>query len=328
MAHRGHGSAGDSHSPGDFVKICSLYSSTAFLLTPLILFAASRAGTAQSSANNSIFVSSSSDGLVSGAPAAVDPAPSPAPAEGATRGVSGVAPTAIYTPRPFSRVSIGGSVGTLGASFESSMNVIPHLNLRLTGDYLGFGVNNFSTQGFNIDANLHMASARASVDYYPFHAGFRLSPGVMFYNQNHAVANFMVEQGTSFSLNNYTYYSATGANAVQGLGRIGLGNGSPAFTMTTGWGNTLPRGSHHFSFPFEIGAAFTSTPTFGLNLTGVVCNAQGQNCVNVATDPTAQANLHAQVAKYQNDMQWLHTYPILSFGVAYSFGNRGITQVR
>jgi len=309
------------------VKIRSLYSSAALLLAPLSFLAVPIAGIAQNSANSAAqhFDSSSVDGAASvSEPVSAEPAP----AGYTTRGIASPAPAVIYGQRPFSRFSIGGSIGALGAGIESSANVIPHLNLRVTGNYLGFGVNNYSAQGFNIDANLHMASARASLDYYPFHKGFRLSPGVMFYNQNHALANFTAQQGASFDLNNYTYYSATGDQTVHGVGRVRLGNGSPAFTATTGWGNTIPRIGKHFSFPFEIGAAFTSAPSFALNLTGFVCDAHGENCVNVATDPDAQANLKAQVAKYNRNLEPLKTFPILSFGVAYSFGTGRISTVR
>jgi hypothetical protein len=52
---------------------------------------------------------------------------------------------------------------------------------------------------------------------------------------------------------------------------------------------------------------------------GQVCDAQGQNCVNIATDAGVQTNLQAQVAKYTKDLNPLRTYPILSTGVAYSF---------
>ncbi|HTJ29597.1 MAG TPA: hypothetical protein VL346_03825 [Acidobacteriaceae bacterium] len=271
---------------------------------------------------------------VPGNPASADPASAsltstdPAPAGGTTRGIGSTAPAVLYGQRAFSRFSIGGSFGALGVGVAVSTNLVPHLNLRAGGNYLGFGVNNYSAQGFNIDANLHLASARATLDYYPFHKGFRLSPGVMFYNQNHAVANFTAQQGASFDLNDHTYYSATGDQTVRGLGRVRMGNGSPAFTATTGWGNTIPRAGRHFSFPFEIGAAFTSAPTFALDLIGFVCDAHGENCVNVATDPDAQANLRSQVAKYTHNLEPLKTYPILSFGVAYSFGSGRISTVR
>jgi len=65
--------------------------------------------------------------------------------------------------------------------------------------------------------------------------------------------------------------------------------------------------------------AFTKAPTVALALTGQVCDARGQNCVDVATDTTVQTNLNAQISKYQNDVNQLKTYPIVSFGVAYNF---------
>jgi ubiquinone biosynthesis protein Coq4 len=41
--------------------------------------------------------------------------------------------------------------------------------------------------------------------------------------------------------------------------------------------------------------------------------------VDVATDQSVQSNLQAQIAKYKSDLDPLKTYPIASFGVAYSF---------
>ncbi len=222
---------------------------------------------------------------------------------------------------PFSRTAVGGTVSPLGISFEATTNFNRHLNFRSTGSYFTYSANNIQTQGFNVTANVKMSSARASLDYYPFHSGFRLSPGVMFYNGNHATTTFTPMAGTSFSLGDHTYYSASGANAIHGIGAFGLGNGRPAFTMTTGWGNQLPRHGH-LSFPVEIGAAFIKQPTASLNLTGFVCDANGLNCVDVATDPTAQADLAQQVKDYQNDVNPLKTYPIVSFGVAYNFRSR------
>ncbi|WP_263356364.1 hypothetical protein [Acidicapsa ligni] len=240
---------------------------------------------------------------------------------GSVRGYTPASPVSDRV-RPFSRVALGANISPLGVGVQASTNLTRHVNFRASGNFFQYTANNFSAQGFNINANIHLASAGVSADYYPFHKGFRLSPGLQFYNLNRANATFLAQAGTSFSLNDHNYYSAKGAEAVRGIGFVGLGNGSPAFTMTTGWGNTIPRSGRHFSFPFEIGAAFTKTPTFSLALNGYVCDAQGQNCVNVATDPTAQADLAVQVKKYQDDVNLLRFYPIVSFGVAYSFGTR------
>jgi hypothetical protein len=93
--------------------------------------------------------------------------------------------------------------------------------------------------------------------------------------------------------------------------------------MTTGWGNMISRRGGHWSFPFELGAAFIGVPSVNVALTsGLACNAQGQNCVNVATDPNVQANLQAQIAKYKSDLNPFKYYPIVSFGVGYNFSLR------
>ena len=74
------------------------------------------------------------------------------------------------------------------------------------------------------------------------------------------------------------------------------------------------------SFPVELGVAFIGAPALNIALTsGQVCDANGQNCVDVATDQSVQSNLQAQIAKYKSDLDPLKTYPIASFGVAYSF---------
>ncbi len=222
--------------------------------------------------------------------------------------------------KPFSRVGLEAGVSAMGVNLQVATNMDRHLNLRGVGNVLGYSVNNISTHGFNVDAKLNMATAGFSVDYYPFPThGLRLSPGMLFYNQNSVSATALATAGASFTLNSVTYYSSA-ANPVQGTASIGFNTQNPAFTLTTGWGNLISRTGSHFSFPFEIGAAFVGSPTLNIVLPqGQVCDAAGDNCVNVATDSTVQANLQTQIAKYKNDLNPLQVYPILSFGIGYNF---------
>jgi hypothetical protein len=69
-----------------------------------------------------------------------------------------------------------------------------------------------------------------------------------------------------------------------------------------------------------VGVALAGAPSLNIALTsGQVCDAQGENCVNVATDPDVQSNLQAQIVKYKNDLDPLKTFPIVSAGVSYNF---------
>jgi len=242
----------------------------------------------------------------------------PAP-EGGAGSRSVVPPSTSGGLRPFSRIAVGGGVSPLGIGIQLTTNVNRYVNLRASGNLFNYTASNISTAGFNVTAKLNLASAGASVDFYPFRIPFRLSPGLLFYNQNKADVTFQAAPGTSFTLDNTTFYSASGPNAVLGTGSFGLGNGSPAFTMTTGWGNVIPASGHHLTFPVEVGVAFIKAPTVALTLSGEVCDGHGQNCQNVATDSIAQADLAAQVQKYRNDFNPLKTYPIVSAGVAYNF---------
>jgi len=225
--------------------------------------------------------------------------------------------------KPFSRLAVGAGVGLMGVNLQAATNINSHMNLRAVGNILNYNINNISTNGMNINGNLNMATAGVAVDVFPFaKRGLRISPGVLFYNQNAASATVTVQGGTSFTLDDFTYY-ASSTKPVQGTANVGFHTQNPAFTITTGYGNIIPRKGGHLSFPFELGVAFVGAPTTNVALTsGQVCNAQGQFCMDVATDQTVQTNLQAQVAKYKNDLDPLKTFPIISFGVAYSFNLR------
>ena len=212
-----------------------------------------------------------------------------------------------------------------------SNNLNQHLNLRTSGNLFKYSTN-FTASGIGADAHLDMHSVGTQLDIYPTRWGFRVSPGVLLYNGDQLSANASVPGGTSFTLNDQTYYSAnanptSGATPVNGDALLSLHTTNPAFTITTGWGNTIPR-KGHWSFPFEVGVALTGAPSLKVNLGGWACYDQALTlCTDITskTDPIAlqiQSNLAAQVSKWSRDADPLKTYPIASFGVAYSFGLR------
>jgi len=282
-------------------------------LLAVVVFAASSALFAQES--SSTFRLIDSDTIPGGGNTFVSPAPA----------------TSAPSARPFSKVAFGVGISPLGVQLSMTTNLNPHLNLRNTGNLFNYSTN-FTASGIGADAKLDMKSAGTALDIYPFHKGFRISPGLLFYNTNQVTATALVAGGTSFTLNNQSYYSAsansaTGATPVNGNALLSLHTTYPAFTITTGWGNTIPR-KGHWSFPFEVGVALTGAPSLKVNLGGWACYDQAQTlCTDITskTDPIAleiQSNLAAQVAKWTKDAEPLKTYPIASFGVAYSFGLR------
>ena len=275
-----------------------------------------------------LILSAASTGLTAQQQMAATSAPPPVSGEGA---VTSGRTFHEWTPRdsasaPFSRVAFGGGVSAMGINMQAAVIANRYLNIRGTGNLFNYSLNNINVNGMNVSGKLNFATAGTSVDFYPFPShGFRISPGAMFYNQNQVSATVVAPGGTSFKLDDTTYYSSQ-ANPVTGNGSIILNKQNPAFTITTGWGNMIPRRGGHWSFPFEIGAAFVGAPTVNMALTsGQVCTdpAGTINCSNVVGDSQVTTNLQAQVAKYQNDVNPFNIYPIVSTGVAFSFGLHG-----
>lgn len=229
---------------------------------------------------------------------------------------------------PFSRVAFAGGIGAMGVNLQAAVNANRYMNVRGVGNFFSYSLNNLTVSGFNANGTVKMATGGASLDIYPFpNHGFRLSPGALFYNQNGISAVGIAAPGTSVKVDGTTYYSQT-SNPLNASASLGLNSRKEAFTMTTGWGNLISRSGGHWSFPFEIGAAFIGAPTVSVVATGSACLDQAQTeCSSITgSNPIAtsfQSNLASQVAKWKNDLSPFGYYPIASFGVGYSFGIRG-----
>lgn len=277
-----------------------------------------------------LFVVASSSLMAQANLSASDAPPAGSSSSSVNPGSSAILPTPVAAPapalRPFSRLALGGGISLMGVDLQAAVNANRYMNIRATGNFFNYSLTNIGVSGFTVNGKLNLATAGASLDYYPFpNHGFRISPGLLLYNSNGASATIAASGGTSFTLNSTTYYSSA-ANPVTGTGSVNLHSQNPAFTVTTGWGNMISRRGGHFSIPFELGAAIVGSPTVNLALTsGQVCTSpQGtEDCQNVVGDAALNTNLQAQIAKYKNDLNPFRVYPIFSIGVAYNFGIRG-----
>jgi len=241
------------------------------------------------------------------------------PAASSAGAAAAAKPADSTPPAPFSRIGLGAGLSFNGINLQAATNVSKNFNVRAIGNVFKYNVNDLDSKGFNGSAKLNLATFGVSLDYYPWAKhGFRLSPGLLFYNENRLTGSGTVAGGQTFKLNGATYYSSS-TNPVGGTIGLGLNARKPSFTMTTGWGNIISRTGGHWSFPLEIGAAFVGDPKLTASLTGVACTTPTTGCSAAATDPTIQANLNAQVAKSQKDLNVLSVYPIISFGVGYNF---------
>lgn len=244
-----------------------------------------------------------------------------------------ITPAAVAYQKPFSRIGIGADVSPLGIGIKTAI-ILDHLyDARFNADFFNYNSSRFEIEGFNVNADLHMASAAASLDWYPFGSVWRISPGLMFINGNQLSVTTNIVPGTSFTLNNETFFSATpntvtGATPLTGTGVLGLHTRVPAFTIAGGFGRFIPRSNRHWSFPSEFGVAFTGAPTANVKASGWAClNSSEGTCSNVGdpANPVAiQFNnaLQSSLTKWRNALNKVQVYPIFSYSVVYSFNIR------
>ena len=241
-----------------------------------------------------------------------------------------IAPAATWHQAPFSRIGIGANISPLGVGIEGAIVLNNDFDGRVYGNFFNYDTGRFEVDGFNVDAKLHMASAAAALDWYPFRSVWRISPGVMFYNGNQLSGIGTITPGSSFQLENQTYYSAranpvTGATPLMGTGALSLHHHSTAATATFGFGKYIPRSDRHWSFPSEFGVVFTGSPTIDVNVTGWAClDARQTQCSNVGdtTTPIGKEfnnDLQARLNSWQKQLDKVTVYPIFSYSVVYSF---------
>lgn len=229
-----------------------------------------------------------------------------------------------FVVKPFSTAAIQVKVGLAGIGLDLAVPVAGRLNLRVGGNYFSYNPN-LVVNGINVLGNIQLRSASANVDVFPFGNAFRISPGVVVYNGNNIAALASVPAGQTFTLNGVSYTSSATAPVT---GNFGLSFGNKiAPSLTMGFGNMIPRKGGHWSMPLEIGGEFIGTaPAISITLAGTACQTGSipPVCSSIATDPTVQKNLAAELVTLNGDIpSQLKFFPIVSLGLSYKFGKGG-----
>jgi hypothetical protein len=211
-------------------------------------------------------------------------------------------------------IGVGAKISLLGVGGEAAVALSKRINVRGGFNFFNYS-RGFGKDGINYGAQLAFRSAEAHLDWFPL-GGFHLSPGLLFYNDNHIDATAAVPAGQQFTLGGVTY-SSSATNPVTGTAKLGFNKVAPSFLI--GFGNLIPRNRRRFSFTTEFGVAYTGAPKASLNLQGTACTVPVAICVNAATDPIVQSNVQSEVAKVNHDVSVVKIYPLASFGFAVNF---------
>lgn len=219
---------------------------------------------------------------------------------------------------PFSRVGLSLSAGLGGAGLDVATSLSRHFNLRAGAEYFSYSTT-FQDQGANIAIQLRAQSGHASFDYFPFTNQFRLSPVLVFANDNRARATALVPPGSAITLNGQDYTSSI-TDPLHGAGSVDFRKVSPGFTL--GWGNLIPRTGSHFSLPLQAGFYYVGQPGLKVSFSGSACDPTQPaaiGCASVTEDSGFQQNLAQFIARNNHNLSYASFFPVLSFGVGYSF---------
>ncbi len=226
---------------------------------------------------------------------------------------SGAVPT-----RTPDRFGVAAQVGINGIGADLAVRLASHFNLRLGGRFFGY-TSSFQEEGADVNASLRLGGGKASLDWFPFHNGFHVSPLLVFLNQTGVRATVIVPPGQTISLDSGEYVSSH-ADPLHGSASIGIKKTSPGLTI--GYGNIIPRSGKHFSFPVEVGFYYVGQPTLKVDFTGSACDPsepEPLGCQPVQEDTGFQRDLAAFIRRNNNNLSYASFIPVASFGVGYSF---------
>lgn len=199
--------------------------------------------------------------------------------------------------------SLGVRAGTLGAGAEISYAVSQRVALRLAGDtYTRTGT--VTKQDIEYDAKEKLQSASLLADWFPFANNFRFSLGVM-YNGNKVTGTGKPTSGT-FTINGVTY-QASDVGTLDAS--VDFKKSAPYFGI--GYGRPINGG---LSFLFDLGVMFQGKPVTTMTATCGPTAPQGSAQCN-----QIQSSVAAEQATVDDNLKNFKYYPVLSFGLAYTF---------
>lgn len=218
---------------------------------------------------------------------------------------------------PFSRIGVEGHAGLGGVGFNAATALARHFSLRAGADFFSYSTT-FKDQGALIAANLRMRAGHGSLDWFPFANRFRLSPMIVFANNNRAVATYLIPAGNTITLNGQDYVSSA-ADPLHGSGSVDFRKTSPG--LTVGFGN-VSRREKHFSTQLDAGFYYVGQPSLKVSFSGSACYPglpESFACIPASSDPVFQKDLAAFVARNRHNLSYASIFPVFSAGVGYAF---------
>lgn len=197
---------------------------------------------------------------------------------------------------------VGAKVGTPGIGVEVTKDLTPEFNARVGFNFFSFSQASKDEEddgsSSEIEADLSLFSVPLLADWHPRGGGFRLSAGLVI---NANKLELTATPGDTVEINDHEY-------AISSLsGEATFSTVAPYLGL--GWGNAAEKESGHWHFIFDLGVMFQGAPDISLDATAS----------NSARQAALDADLEVEKQDIEDDAKVFNIYPVLSFGVSYTF---------
>lgn len=226
-------------------------------------------------------------------------------AAAADEGVGQFRPRPVPTALP--HLGVGLKIGTLGVGLQVGTALTDRVNIRGGANFFNYN-NSITEHGVVYNGTLQLRSIEAKLDLAVV-GGFRVTPGLLLYNDSGVTATASAGAGQSFTLNG-TSYNSFASDPLKGGAALTLNKFAP--TLGVGFGNLLPRSFRHWSLSTDLGVVFQGSPQFGLSLGGSACVNGTVNCGPIMAMPNASQNIESERQKIQDDLKPFKYYPEVS----------------
>ena len=191
------------------------------------------------------------------------------------------------------KLGVGVRAGTQGAGAEFGIGVSDRFTLR-AGYYTADLSEDYDDAGIVYDGDLQIGGSGVIADFHPFKGSFHVSAGV-FSNENELT---IIATPTMSEFIGGTLYTPAEIGTLSG--EISFDSTAPYFGI--GWGRIT--GDKRLGFLFDL---------------GILAQGSGDVVLTSSTGLIDAADLQAEIAEIEADIEDFDFWPVISFGLAIRF---------
>ncbi len=201
---------------------------------------------------------------------------------------------------------------TLGAGLELDYALTDRFSIRLQGNSFAYD-DTFEEDDIDYSGEIDFSTLGLLLDWHTFGGSFRLTAG--FFSNGNELNGVASGEG-DYEIGDRIYRSSP-SDPVRARLAAELGSSTAPY-FGFGWGNS-PKNDRGLMFSFDIGVLASGSPEVTLDVSGTATDLITGFSVDMAIDPTVQAEVEREIAALEDDISEFDPYPVVSLGIGFRF---------